>query len=100
MGVYAFLFFVQTVTVPSMRMVVDLGDLDRSQWHHLTGASGHAFHPNYVDQTPAWQRAELLPWAFTPEAVAARWDEIGSREGELVPENGAAQGAVALGGAR
>lgn len=61
----------QTVTVPSMRMVVDLGDLDRSQWHHLTGASGHAFHPNYVDQTPAWQRAELLPWAFTPEAVAA-----------------------------
>lgn len=61
----------ETVTVPSMRMVVDLGDLDRSAWHHLTGASGHAFHPNYVDQTPAWQRAELLPWAFTPEAVAA-----------------------------
>ena len=60
----------ETVTVPSMRMVVDLGDLDRSGWHHLTGASGHAFHPNYVDQTPAWQRAELLPWAFTPEAVA------------------------------
>lgn len=61
----------ETVTVPSMRMVVDLGDLDRSGWHHLTGASGHAFHPNYVDQTPAWQRAELLPWAFTPDAVAA-----------------------------
>ena len=28
-------------------------------------------HPNYVDQTQAWQRAELTPWAFTDEAVDA-----------------------------
>ncbi|GAA3200875.1 penicillin acylase family protein [Microbacterium terregens] len=61
----------ETVTVPSMRMVVDLSDFDESGWNHLTGASGHAFHPNYVDQTPAWQRVELTPWAFSPTAVDA-----------------------------
>ena len=60
-----------TVTVPSMRMVVDLSDFDASGWNHLTGASGHTFHPNYTDQTGAWQRAELTPWAFTPDAVDA-----------------------------
>ncbi|BDV29399.1 penicillin acylase family protein [Microbacterium terricola] len=60
-----------TITVPSMRMVVDLSDLDASRWNHLTGTSGHTFHPNYVDQTASWQKAELTPWAFSPEAVAA-----------------------------
>lgn len=48
-------------TVPSMRMVVDLGDLDESRWINLTGASGHAFHENYWDQAELWARGELLP---------------------------------------
>jgi penicillin amidase len=61
----------ETITVPSMRMVVDLSDFDASEWNHLTGTSGHTFHPNYVDQTPSWQRAELTPWPFTRAAVAA-----------------------------
>lgn len=61
----------ETITVPSMRMVVDLSDFDASEWNHLTGTSGHTFHPNYVDQTPAWQRAELTPWAFSRGAVDA-----------------------------
>jgi penicillin amidase len=60
-----------TVTVPSMRMIVDLSDFDASGWNHLTGASGHTFHPNYVDQTETWQRAELTPWAYTSQAVDA-----------------------------
>ena len=34
-----------------MRMIVDLSDFDASVWNHLTGTSGHTFHPNYVDQT-------------------------------------------------
>jgi penicillin amidase len=59
-----------TVTVPSMRMVVDLDDFDASRWNHLTGTSGHAFHPNYIDQTEAWQKAEMTPWAFSRGAVA------------------------------
>ena len=55
--------------VPSMRMVVDLDDLDESRWINLTGASGHAFNPHYDDQAPLWQRGELRPWPFTIEAV-------------------------------
>ncbi|MDQ0575947.1 penicillin acylase family protein [Agromyces albus] len=55
--------------VPSMRMVVDLGDPDASRWVNLTGASGHAFHPNYADQAPLWQRGETRPWPSTLEAV-------------------------------
>jgi penicillin amidase len=61
----------ETSTVPSMRMVVDLSDFDASKWNHLTGTSGHTFHPNYVDQTESWQRAELTPWAFSDAAVDA-----------------------------
>ncbi|MDH6236152.1 penicillin acylase family protein [Cryobacterium sp. CG_9.6] len=55
--------------VPSMRQVISLGDFDQSTWINLTGASGHAFHRNYVDQTPLWQNHETRPWAFTPIAL-------------------------------
>ncbi|GAA5201012.1 penicillin acylase family protein [Microbacterium jejuense] len=60
-----------TVTVPSMRMIVDLDDFDASRWNQLTGESGHAFHTNYTDQVESWQKAELSPWAFSKKAVAA-----------------------------
>ncbi|MEV0622849.1 penicillin acylase family protein [Nonomuraea sp. NPDC050404] len=56
-------------TVPSMRMIVDLSDLDKSQWINLTGASGHAFHDNYWDQARAWARGELLPMRSRPDSV-------------------------------
>ncbi|RSN08595.1 penicillin acylase family protein [Nonomuraea sp. WAC 01424] len=55
--------------VPSMRMVVDLSDLDKSRWINLTGASGHAFHDNYWDQAEAWARGDLLPMYSNPESV-------------------------------
>ena len=60
-----------TTTVPSMRMVIDLSDFDASTWNHLTGASGHAFHPHYVDQTENWARGVQTPWAFSADAVDA-----------------------------
>ncbi|WP_424446749.1 penicillin acylase family protein [Microbacterium sp. CH-015] len=59
-----------TQTVPSMRMTVDLSDLDASRWNHLTGTSGHAFHPNYDDQFADWQQQRQTPWLFTREKVA------------------------------
>ena len=59
-----------TQTVPSMRMTVDLSDLDASRWNHLTGTSGHAFHPNYYDQFADWQQQRQTPWLFTREKVA------------------------------
>ncbi|MFC4122361.1 penicillin acylase family protein [Nonomuraea zeae] len=55
--------------VPSMRMIIDLSDLDKSQWINLTGASGHAFHENYWDQAEAWAKGELLPMRSKPESV-------------------------------
>ncbi|MFI9152828.1 penicillin acylase family protein [Streptomyces sp. NPDC053367] len=60
------------VWVPSMRMVVNLGDLDKSRWINLTGASGHAYNAHYTDQTDKWAKGELLTWAFTDKAVDKR----------------------------
>lgn len=57
------------VWVPSMRMVVNLGDLDKSKWINLTGASGHAYSAHYVDQTSKWAQGELLDWSFSDQAV-------------------------------
>ncbi|WP_344884066.1 penicillin acylase family protein [Nonomuraea antimicrobica] len=59
----------EVTAVPSMRMIVDLSDLDKSRWINLTGASGHAFHDNYWDQAEAWARGDLLPMYSSPAAV-------------------------------
>ncbi|HEY3479090.1 MAG TPA: penicillin acylase family protein, partial [Streptomyces sp.] len=57
------------VWVPSMRMVVNLGDLDKSRWINLTGASGHVYNAHYTDQTSLWANGQLLPWAFSSAEV-------------------------------
>ncbi len=57
--------------VPSMRQVVSLADWDDSTWLNLTGSSGHAFHPNYADQTALWQHQETRPWLFSLAVVRA-----------------------------
>ncbi|CAL9528014.1 penicillin acylase family protein [Streptomyces sp. enrichment culture] len=57
------------VWVPSMRMVVNLDDLDKSRWINLTGASGHAYNAHYVDQTDKWAEGELLEWSYSEKAV-------------------------------
>ncbi len=56
-------------SAPSMRMVVDLDDLDRSRWVNLTGASGHVASGHYRDQTPLWADGRTLPWVFGRDAV-------------------------------
>ncbi|MFB9724524.1 penicillin acylase family protein [Planobispora longispora] len=55
--------------LPSMRMVVDLADPDRSRWINLTGASGHAFHGNYADQAPLWASGKTTPMHAREESV-------------------------------
>ncbi|QIY96460.1 penicillin acylase family protein [Streptomyces sp. S1D4-11] len=57
------------VWVPSMRMVVNLDDFDKSKWINLSGASGHAYSAHYTDQTDKWAKGELLPWSFSDKAV-------------------------------
>ncbi|KHK96092.1 penicillin amidase [Microbacterium mangrovi] len=56
-------------TLPSMRMIVDLKDFDRSRWIQLTGESAHVFHDNYDDQFPLWQTGRTNPWPFSKAAV-------------------------------
>ncbi|GAB3598486.1 penicillin acylase family protein [Angustibacter peucedani] len=55
--------------VPSMRMVVDLSDLDRSTWVNLTGASGHAYDAHYSDQSEHWATNRTYAWPFSEDAV-------------------------------
>ncbi|MFE4307311.1 penicillin acylase family protein [Streptomyces sp. NPDC056891] len=61
----------EVIWVPSMRMVVNVGDWDRSRWINLTGASGHAFNSHYTDQTDAWAKGDLYDWAYGKAAVDA-----------------------------
>ncbi|WP_344151738.1 penicillin acylase family protein [Nocardioides koreensis] len=56
-------------SAPSMRMVVSVGDFDKSRWINLTGVSGHPFDGHYTDQTDLWADGDTLPWPFTPSAV-------------------------------
>ena len=57
--------------IPSMRMVLDFSDLDKSTWVNLTGASGHAYNAHYVDQLDAWQTGGSFPFPFSAAAVQA-----------------------------
>jgi penicillin amidase len=57
--------------IPSMRMVLDLSNLDASTWVNLTGASGHAFSAHYADQLDAWQSGATYPFLFSAAAVQA-----------------------------
>ncbi|GAA1952256.1 penicillin acylase family protein [Brevibacterium antiquum] len=59
----------ETNWVPSMRQIVDLKDFNHSRWINLTGASGHAFHPHYADQTEDWAAGATRPWPYTPDAL-------------------------------
>ncbi|MFE7775711.1 penicillin acylase family protein [Streptomyces sp. NPDC057445] len=60
----------EVIWVPSMRMVVNVGDWDKSRWINLTGASGHAYNAHYTDQTDKWAKGELLDWAYGEQAVS------------------------------
>ncbi len=54
---------------PSMRMVVDLGDLDASTWVNQTGVSGHPSDDHYDDQVDAWLEGSTFPWPWSRDAV-------------------------------
>jgi penicillin G amidase len=59
----------EVVWVPSMRLLVDLGDLDAGRWIHLTGQSGRPFHAHYTDQAELWRDGDTLPITFSERAV-------------------------------
>ena len=54
----------EVIWVPSMRMVVDLADLDGSTWVNLTGQSGHPYDRTYTDQAELWRDGRQLAWPW------------------------------------
>jgi penicillin amidase len=56
---------------PSMRMVVDFADLDRSVLNITLGQSGNRFSPHYRDQVEAWLEGRSFPMPFSDAAVNA-----------------------------
>ena len=68
---------------PSMRMVVDVGQFDRSTWVNLTGVSGHPWDGHYDDQVGAWRKGTSFPWPFTDAATKEASDD----EQQLVPRS-------------
>ncbi|PSL04599.1 penicillin amidase [Haloactinopolyspora alba] len=59
----------ETVWAPSMRMIVNLGDLGASRWIDLTGVSGHPYHEHYGDQAELWRTGGTLPMRWGSDAV-------------------------------
>ncbi|NUM49418.1 MAG: penicillin acylase family protein, partial [Anaerolineales bacterium] len=64
--------------VPSMRMIVDLSNLQNSLTIHLTGQSGHPASPHYADMTDLWRMIQYHPMLWDRQAVEA------DAEGHLV----------------
>jgi penicillin amidase len=57
--------------LPSMRMIVDLGDLDNSLSVHTTGESGHAFAEHYFDMVDLWRNIQYYPMLWSQQSVIA-----------------------------
>ncbi len=68
---------------PSMRLVADLSDWDRSFMEITTGESGQPASSHYADQFPVWFAGDPLPAPFTAAAV----DRATAQTLRLVPAN-------------
>lgn len=62
--------------LPSMRMLVDLGDLANSLTVHTTGQSGHADHPHYDDMIPMWQTGEYYPMLWHRQGIEQNAESV------------------------
>ena len=62
----------ETNWLPSMRMIVDLGNLDNSVTVHTTGQSGHAYHQHYDDMAPLWANIQYYPMLWSEAQVMAQ----------------------------
>ena len=57
--------------LPSMRMIIDLGDLTGSVTIHTTGQSGDPYSQHYDDMIDLWRNIEYYPMYWTQEQVEA-----------------------------
>jgi len=56
---------------PSLRQIVDLGDLNASRFIHTTGQSGLPTSPHYDDMTPLWLKIQYVPMWWNAADVKA-----------------------------
>ena len=68
----------ETNWLPSMRMIVDLGNLNNSVTVHTTGQSGHAYHPHYIDMAEMWANIQYYSMSWDQNEV------VSQMEGHLV----------------
>ena len=61
----------RVVHIPSARLIVDLGDPDRSRLVLPLGQSGQIADPHADDQLDAWSRVRDFPFPFRAPAVDA-----------------------------
>lgn len=61
----------ELVSVPSMRMIVDLSDLGSSLGITTTGESGHAYHPHYIDMADLWRSIQYHDLLWTRQQIEA-----------------------------
>jgi penicillin amidase len=53
----------------SVRIVVDVGDWDKSQWINAPGQSGDPRSPHYGDLAPLWAKGEYVPMVYSEGAI-------------------------------
>jgi penicillin amidase len=68
----------EVTNLPSMRMIVDLGNLNNSVTVHTTGQSGHAYHPHYIDMAEMWANIQYYSMLWDQSEV------LSQAEGHLV----------------
>jgi penicillin amidase len=61
----------EVTSIPSMRMIVDLGDLRNSLTVHPTGESGHAYNPHYIDMADLWRNIQYYPMLWNEQAIVS-----------------------------
>ncbi|HEX7621446.1 MAG TPA: penicillin acylase family protein, partial [Anaerolineales bacterium] len=60
--------------LPSMRMIVDLGNLGNSLTVHTTGQSGHAYSPHYIDMADLWRNIQYYPMLWDESTITTGAD--------------------------
>ncbi|MEH2053957.1 penicillin acylase family protein [Nostoc sp.] len=61
----------EVTDIPSLRMIVDLGNLDNSVAIHTPGQSGHAFHSHYNDMVEPWRKIEYHQMLWDSKNITA-----------------------------
>jgi penicillin amidase len=66
----------------SVRIVVDLGDWDKSVWMNSPGQSGDCRSPHYVDLAPLWANGEYVPMLYSRTLI----DQFIEHRIQLLPQ--------------